>query len=108
MSEDRSSVRAWAKGNRLRWRAFRSASSTNSPTPYRKARYPVRPPRGGALAVPDAGTAAWPRHWLDRDSESGRQHHAWRLYVRAVLASHAGIGLTVPAEPPHQIAMYIA
>ncbi|MDJ0363018.1 hypothetical protein [Rhodococcus sp. H29-C3] len=47
-----------------------------------------------ALAVPDAGTAAWHRHWRGRDSESGRQHHARRLYVRAVLASRAGIGLT--------------
>ncbi|WP_037161268.1 hypothetical protein [Rhodococcoides fascians] len=53
-----------------------------------------------ALAVPDTGTAAWHTHWQDRDSESGRQLHARRLYVRAVLASRAGIGLVASTEPP--------
>ncbi len=46
-----------------------------------------------ALTVPDAGTSAWREHWLERDSDTGRQHHARRLYIRAVLASRAGIGL---------------
>ena len=53
-----------------------------------------------ALAVPDAGTEAWTSQWLDRDSESGRRHYARRLYVRAVLARRAGIGLAASAEPP--------
>lgn len=53
-----------------------------------------------ALAVPDAGTPAWHAQWRDRASDSGREHHARRLYVRAVLASRAGIGLAVSARPP--------
>lgn len=52
-----------------------------------------------ALAVPDAGTPAWQQQWLGRDSDSGRQQHARRLYIRAVLASRAGIGLQDTAAP---------
>jgi hypothetical protein len=54
-----------------------------------------------ALATPQAGSTAWKTQWLDRDSEGGRQQHARRLYVRAVLASRAGIGFAeTPAPVP--------
>lgn len=52
-----------------------------------------------ALATPNAGTSAWKTQWLDRDSPSGREHQTRRLYVRADLASRAGIGLTAPPAP---------
>ncbi|OZC62828.1 hypothetical protein CH267_00275 [Rhodococcus sp. 06-621-2] len=59
-----------------------------------------------ALTVPDAGTPAWREQWLGRDSDTGRQQHARRLYIRAVLASRAGIGLedTARAVPPESAA----
>ena len=53
-----------------------------------------------ALTVPDAGTSEWRQQWLGRDSDTGRQHHARRLYIRAVLASRAGIGLQEVSIPP--------
>ncbi|OLT31606.1 hypothetical protein BJF84_26570 [Rhodococcus sp. CUA-806] len=58
-----------------------------------------------ALATPQAGSTAWKTQWQSRDSEGGRQEHARRLYVRAVLANRAGIGLAettppVPAPAP--------
>ncbi|OZE93550.1 hypothetical protein CH299_27685 [Rhodococcus sp. 14-2686-1-2] len=55
-----------------------------------------------ALTVPDAGTPAWRQQWMGRDSDTGRQQHARRVYIRAVLASRAGIGLaeaTAPIRP---------
>lgn len=53
-----------------------------------------------ACTVPGAGTSAWREQWLDRDSDTGRQQHARRLYIRAVLASRAGIGLQGWSIPP--------
>ncbi|RRQ26169.1 hypothetical protein DK926_19415 [Rhodococcus sp. Eu-32] len=54
-----------------------------------------------ALATPQAGSTAWKTQWQGRDSEDGRREHARRLYVRAVLANRAGIGLTeTPAALP--------
>jgi hypothetical protein len=44
-----------------------------------------------ALSTPQAGTAAWRAHWLDRDSPAGRAGSARRLRIRAVLAHRAGI-----------------
>lgn len=52
-----------------------------------------------ALAAPQAGTSAWREQWLDRDSPTGRDEQTRRLYVRAVLASRAGIGVHTPAVP---------
>lgn len=52
-----------------------------------------------ALTVPDAGTPAWRQQWLGRDSDTGRREHARRLYIRAVLASRAGIELRETAHP---------
>ncbi|OZC83880.1 hypothetical protein CH254_23600 [Rhodococcus sp. 06-412-2C] len=51
-----------------------------------------------AFEVPDAGSAAWQAQWLNRDSDAGREQHARRLYVRAVIASRAGAGLRVLTE----------
>lgn len=52
-----------------------------------------------ALTAPDAGTSAWRAQWLDRDSYTGRQQHTRRLYIRAVLANRAGIGLQDTTRP---------
>lgn len=59
-----------------------------------------------ALSTPQAGTAQWRAHWLDRDSPAGRAHHARRLHVRAALAYRAGIGgptHTIPAPSPRAL-----
>lgn len=53
-----------------------------------------------ALSVPAAGTAAWRSHWAGRDSAAGRDEHAYRLHLRAVLATRAGIHLAPPTAPP--------
>lgn len=52
-----------------------------------------------AFQVPDAGSSAWQVQWLNRDSDAGRQQHDRRRYVRAVLASRAGLGLQNLIEP---------
>lgn len=57
-----------------------------------------------ALAAPTAGTTAWRRQWLDRDSPTGQQQQARRQFVRDALASRAAVTLhsvnpsTTPAE----------
>ena len=59
-----------------------------------------------ALAAPTAGSQAWRSQWLERGSDQGREQLARRLYVRAVLAHRAGVGLcgqgapTTPPNPP--------
>ncbi|OLT34642.1 hypothetical protein BJF84_17845 [Rhodococcus sp. CUA-806] len=54
-----------------------------------------------AMATPQAGSSAWKTQWRGRDSEDGRREHTRRLYVRAVLASRAGVGLAAPpAQAP--------
>lgn len=53
-----------------------------------------------AMAAPQAGSPAWRSHWNDRESPDGRAQHARRLYVRAVLASRAGIGTPTNAPTP--------
>lgn len=52
-----------------------------------------------ALTVPDAGTPAWRQQWMGRDSDTGRRQQARRLYIRAVLARRAGIGLQDATAP---------
>lgn len=52
-----------------------------------------------AVAAPPAGTSAWRSQWLDRDSATGREQQARRLYLRAVLAGRAGIGLVAQDSP---------
>ncbi|OZE28118.1 hypothetical protein CH278_24670 [Rhodococcus sp. 05-2254-5] len=51
-----------------------------------------------AVAVPDAGSSAWRSQWHDRTSDAGRERHSYRLYVRAVIATKAGVRLRKPAE----------
>lgn len=51
-----------------------------------------------ALSAPDAGTSAWRTQWLDRDSPTGLERQARRRYVRAALASRAGIVFQTPTE----------
>ncbi|MDJ0396499.1 hypothetical protein QMK17_24655 [Rhodococcus sp. G-MC3] len=53
-----------------------------------------------AMAMPQAGSPAWRSHWNERESPSGRAQDARRLYVRAVLASRAGIGTPINAPTP--------
>lgn len=51
-----------------------------------------------ALTAPDAGTSAWRKQWLDRDSPTGHERQARRRNVRAALASRAGIIFQTPSE----------
>lgn len=52
-----------------------------------------------ALAAPQAGSPAWKTQWRGRDSIDGHLEHSRRLYVRAVLANRAGIGLAEATAP---------